>query len=450
MAPPDRRPVATEADRHAVSAWAAGGAMVITGRAGGPALGPPDRLVPGLRRLGAMIRERSVGLGREVRVDPLALLGERAAIAGLRRRGTTSCGGATRLVRALDGWVAVALPRLEDRELVPAWLGVAAVVDRDPWPALVTEIGRRSAGEITERAWLLGLPVAPLPDAPVDVPAAPRPLASLPIRAEPIPGPPSDPRPTADMTVVDLSSLWAGPLCGSLLGLAGARVVKVEATRRPDGSRSGPPDFFHLLNGAKLGVAIDLTDDEGWNVLRRLLARADVVIEGSRPRSLEQHGISARDLVATGGPRVWVSITGHGRTGAGRDRVAFGDDAAVAGGLVVADGEGPCFCADAVADPVAGLAATAACLDALAVGGRWVLDVAMRGVAASLAGPTLVPGVPGTTAPPAAGPGAAPPGAAPPGGALAVAPPRARPVTSRGPDLGQHTADVLADLGVTG
>ena len=75
--------------------------------------------------------------------------------------------------------------------------------------------------------------------------------------------------------------------------------------------------------------------------------------------------------------------------------MAFGDDAAVAGGLVswrqAPDGgpAEPCFCADAVADPCSGLVAAAAAAAALAAGGRWLIDVALAGVAASLAGPTL-------------------------------------------------------------
>ena len=57
------------------------------------------------------------------------------------------------------------------------------------------------------------------------------------------------------------------------------------------------------------------------------------------------------------------------------------------------DGDEPCFCADAVADPTSGLVAAAATLDALATGGRWLLDVSLAGVARHLAGPTLpVPG----------------------------------------------------------
>jgi hypothetical protein len=113
--------------------------------------------------------------------------------------------------------------------------------------------------------------------------------------------------------------------------------------------------------------------------------------------------------------------------------VAFGDDAAVAGGLVVADPAGPCFCADAAADPAAGLVAAAACLDALAAGGCWLVDVSMAGVAASLTGPTLGP----DPVRPVDGP------------ADEVAPPRARAATSPGPALGEHTAEVLNGLGIT-
>jgi CoA-transferase family III len=436
MHSPTGRPVASDDDRLALAAWAASGAMAITGRADGPPLGPPAGLVAGLQRSAAVIRERSAQLGVPLEVDAVALLGERAAIGGLTRRSPTSCGGATRLVRAADGWLAVALPRPDDRELLPAWLGIDA---RDagglepPWAVVEAALGGRRAREAAERAWMLGLPVSRLPQKPGATTTAPPPLAPLPVFATPVPAPVSDARPLGDMAVIDLSSLWAGPLCGNLLSLAGADVIKVESTTRPDGSRAGPRRFFDVLNAGKRSVALDLADPDGWRVLRRLLAAADVVIEGSRPRALEQRGIVATELVANAGPRVWVSITGHGRTGAGRDRVAFGDDAAVAGGLVVSDQAGPCFCADAAADPAAGLVAAAACLDALAVGGRWLVDIAMAGVAASLAGPTLGP----DPDRPADGP------------AADVAPPRARATTASAPMFGEHTADVLDGLGAT-
>ena len=84
-----------------------------------------------------------------------------------------------------------------------------------------------------------------------------------------------------------------------------------------------------------------------------------------------------------------MSITGHGRDGPERDWVGFGDDAAVAGGLVAWDDRGPVFCADAVADPVSGVVAAIAVLEALAAGGHRLLDVPLAAVAAHLAGPTL-------------------------------------------------------------
>ena len=89
-----------------------------------------------------------------------------------------------------------------------------------------------------------------------------------------------------------------------------------------------------------------------------------MVIEASRPRALAQLGVNGPDLVRAGGPRVWVSITGYGRSGDAANRVAFGDDAAAAGGLVVWRDGVPLFCADAVADPLTGLTAADACLRA--------------------------------------------------------------------------------------
>ena len=104
-------------------------------------------------------------------------------------------------------------------------------------------------------------------------------------------------------------------------------MIKVESPDRPDGARRGPAAFFDLLNGRKRSMALDFRQPDGATMLRALLGRADVVIEASRPRALEQLGIHAVDEVRNGGPQVWVSITGYGRRDAAA-RVAFGDDAA--------------------------------------------------------------------------------------------------------------------------
>lgn len=405
-------------DRRQVAAWAASGAMALTGRADGAPLGPPAGLVPELARIARVLSERSGELGRRVDVDPLALLGERAAIAGLQRQGPTSCGGGTRLLASRDGWVAVSLARPDDVDLVPAWLQIEP--PSDLWPSVVEAVGQRSAVELVERGVLLGLPVAALGETdPPPLTGAPQ--APLPLRRTLL-GTSVPRRSLQGLRVVDLSSLWAGPLCGSLLAAAGADVVKVESTHRPDGARSGPAAFFDLVNVGKRSVALDLHTEHGRRELDALLRAADVVIEASRPRALAQLGIDAAAVLASGRTAVWLSITGHGRAAAPA-RVAFGDDAAVAGGLVAWDGPDPCFCADAAADPVTGLVAAAAVVDALAAGDRWLLDVSLAGVAAHLAGPTL-----------------------PVGTGIVAAPPSARIPAARGPRLGEHTAAVLSEL----
>lgn len=276
--------------------------------------------------------------------------------------------------------MAVSLPRAEDMEAVPAWLELDAVPDSVPamWSAVASNLRRRDPSDLLARAQLLGLPAARVGESADRVDVLRSPLGD----ALPQPDP-------SAMVVVDLSALWAGPLCGDLLARAGAQVVKVESTQRPDGARRGPPEFFDLMNGGKRSVVLDLQSRHGVRILHDLVRRADIVIEASRPRALAQLGLDAPDLVRSGGPRIWVSITGYGRSGDAANRVAFGDDAAAAGGLVVWKDHVPLFCADALADPVTGLTAAHACLQALASGGRWLLDVSMTAVCAALTGPTL-------------------------------------------------------------
>ena len=197
---------------------------------------------------------------------------------------------------------------------------------------------------------------------------------------------------SAETVVVELGSLWAGPLCGSLLRQRPARtVVKVESTERPDGARRGPS---RVLRPPQRRQAIDRRSTSstadgraGARATARAGRRGDRGIAASRPRAARHR--RRRDRLGGGGPRSWLSITGHGRREPERDWVAFGDDAAVAGGLVVHDERGPVFCADAIADPITGVVAAGAVLEALREGGRWLVDVALSAVAASLAGPTL-------------------------------------------------------------
>jgi len=186
------------------------------------------------------------------------------------------------------------------------------------------------------------------------------------------------------VSVVDLSSLWAGPLAGSVLQRAGARVTKVESTTRPDGARAGPPLLFRSLNAGKESVTVDVTSASGRRELHDLVSRADVVITSARARALEQLGLDPLASVGDGGPGVWLAVTGYGDGPGSAGRVAFGDDAAAAGGLVVWDAAGPYFCADALADPATGLAGAATVLDLLASGRRAVVTASMADVAGGL------------------------------------------------------------------
>ena len=109
------------------------------------------------------------------------------------------------------------------------------------------------------------------------------------------------PRTPAGLLVVDLTSMWAGPLCGQLLARAGATVVKVESPSRPDGTRAGDVRFFDWMNSGKLSCAMDFDRDRAD--LEALLAAADVVLDGAAAGGA---GPSRSGAVAAGAPRPGV------------------------------------------------------------------------------------------------------------------------------------------------
>ena len=357
--------------RDAAAAWAASGAMSLTGHADGPPRLAPAGIALAAQQAGTTLDAWSGSGAARDPIDPAALLSERAAHFGGTRSGRTSVGGHCRLLRTRTGWIALALARPEDRELLPAWL--ESRVDGDGWATLARIAAGRDAATLVDRARLIGLPVA----------AAGSRVASPTWRRVVARGEPVAPRP-APARVVDLSSLWAGPLCAQLLARAGADVVKLECTERPDGARDGATGFLDLLHAGKRSVALPFRDAEGRRRLASLLEHADLVVESARPRGLEQLGIDARSWVRGRPGRVWLSITGYGRGDPEQHWVAFGDDAAVAAGLAdaVGDVDGPLFCGDAIADPLTGLHAAVAALDSVRAGGGELIDVDLCGVAA--------------------------------------------------------------------
>jgi hypothetical protein len=309
-------------------------------------------------------------LGDELGVDGPALLHERERLLGLAPDDTVSAGGTCRLLRASDRWFALNLARADDIDAIAAWMGREWTPP--VWDAVRAAAAQLIAVDAVERAQLLGIPAAVAiapdeydgPTVTVDAQDAPRRRPSEVVTA-----------------VVDLSALWAGPLCAKLLGSAlGARVIKVEHIARPDGARAGPPAFWRSLNSGKEERHVDLGTATGRAELSAVLSTARVVVTASRPRALEQLGLDPVQFAARGG--VWVSITGYGRTGPRADWVAFGDDAAVAGGLAAAAGapDAPRFAGDAVADPLSGLAGAVVATRLVRSGRAGVVDVAMAGV----------------------------------------------------------------------
>lgn len=345
--------------------WTSSGALELTGRANGPALHPVGRPAT-VARAATLALQLITG----TETDGAALLTERARLMRLTRSGTTSCGSGTRLLRCRDTWCAINLAR--DADLVPALVGREP--GEDPWTAVAGWAGGTSSDEVVARGRLLGMAVAALGE--VRAPRQPWRITT---------GPSRPTRSRKRPLVVNLGALWAGPLAARLLSRSGAEVVHVESSTRRDPTRESTPDFYALLRSDAEVRVLDFADTTR---LRRLLADADIVIEASRPRALQRLGCTVQQVRAEGGPRVWLRITGH------RDpvRVAFGDDAAVAGGLVAHDTAGPVFAGDAIADPLSGILGALATTFLLRDPRESTIEVHLSEVAAYCAAPATEAG----------------------------------------------------------
>jgi hypothetical protein len=363
--------------RSAPLEWARSGAMELTGAADAPPRFAAGALASAACGAGMVLRTLAP-TSALVGLDAPALLAERAVIAGLVRQGEVSAGGGARLFATRADHLAVNLPRDEDWQLTPAWLeadenGFATARD---WQTLGQLIAKRDAKGLVERGRLMGLAIAP---ARKTVPHD-RPPFTIQHTSERSPA-----RNLRPIRLLDLSSLWAGPLATSLLAMTGIQVLKVESPTRPDGARRGPEAFFRLLNGNKGGCALDLHQSHDRAVFERLLEGADIVVESARPRALSQLGFDAASWVQDRRGRLWASLTGYGRS---HEWIALGDDAAVAAGLAWSpdpDGSGPCFCGDAIADPLAGLTLAALLLVLSRCGRGGLLDLSLSDCAAHAA-----------------------------------------------------------------
>lgn len=323
----------------------------------------PAALIDAIADEGRAVAAIAAELGGTVAIEPEQLLKRDIK---LSQAGNWSPNRHCRLVAGSDGWIAVNLARQDDEDAVAAWLECAT--DLAAWDAVVDLARDRPVAELLERAVLFGLPVAAVGETAIAPPREDARENASPMRL-------------SDITVIDLSALWAGPLCGGLLAETGMAVTKVDGPARPDPTSDATPELDRRLNGRKRRISMALTDPR----LRDAIASADILITSARPHALARLGLSPEILFSRNQRLIWVAITAHGFHGIPAMRVGFGDDCAAAGGLVEwTDGE-PRFLGDALADPLTGLRAARLALDAVAQGQSGLIDVALAPTAAVFA-----------------------------------------------------------------
>lgn len=204
------------------------------------------------------------------------------------------------------------------------------------------------------------------------------------------------------ITVIDASTLFAGPMTAMHLGDVGAEVIKVEHPRRPDPARGHGPElngqniWSKTLGRNKRTVQIDLATPEGAAVFRRLAAGADVVIENFRPDTLERWGLGYPELSVDNPGLVLARITGFGQIGPYRRRPGFGTLAEAMSGFAAATGDPdgpptlpPFGLADGIASLAAAFAISTALYQRTMTGKGTVIDLAIVEPIMAMLGPQL-------------------------------------------------------------
>ncbi len=152
--------------------------------------------------------------------------------------------------------------------------------------------------------------------------------------------------PLADLKVVEMGQLIAGPFCGQLLGDMGAEVIKIEPPGAGDPMRvwgQGQPVWWEVIGRNKLSVSLNLRVPEGQDLARRLIAQADVLIENFKPGTLEGWGLDPEQLRADNPRLIVVRMSGYGQTGPYSERAGFGGVGEAMGGWrrIVGDPDRP-------------------------------------------------------------------------------------------------------------
>ena len=204
--------------------------------------------------------------------------------------------------------------------------------------------------------------------------------------------------PLANLRVVDISTVFAGPHCARYLADFGADVVKVE---RPSGDTSrnigwrdndGETLWWKLANRGKRAITLDLRDPEDAATLRRMLSVADVLVENLRPGKLEALGLFPDELFQVNPKLTITRVTGFGQSGPYRDRAGFATLAEAMSGFASMNGEAdgaPLLPPIALTDELAGLAAAFATMVAVHAGGGQTVDVNLLETMMQVMGPLI-------------------------------------------------------------
>ena len=214
--------------------------------------------------------------------------------------------------------------------------------------------------------------------------------------------------PFSGLRVLDMTTFWAGPSCTHILAMLGAEVIHVESTRRPDGTRliAGIPitedqwweksPIFSGLNTNKKGLTLDLQSAAGRDLLNRLIASCDVIVENFTPRVVDQIGLDFAAVQAIRPDAIMLRMPGFGLDGPWRDNPAFAYVIEAASGISWLTGypdRNP-YEPYSVGDPNAGIHALNALLVALEhrrhTGQGVLLEAAMVDAALSVAAEQLI------------------------------------------------------------
>ncbi|HZQ58037.1 MAG TPA: CoA transferase [Acidimicrobiales bacterium] len=217
-----------------------------------------------------------------------------------------------------------------------------------------------------------GPPPGPVPTAGADT-------GTIDWPARPPTAPSGWQRPLTGTRIIDLTAWWAGPIGPQALAALGADVIKVESVTRPDLMRYASPKpptedrwyewgpVFHGANTGKRAITLDLTRPEGIEVLERLIATADVLVENYTPRVMDQFGLGWERLHALNPRLIEVRMPAFGLDGPWRERTGFAQTMESITGMAWVTGfpDGPPVLVRGACDPLAGMHAVIATLAAL-------------------------------------------------------------------------------------